>query len=122
MALLPRLYTVSFIVTGIIWMNHHNFLKLIDHTDHNFIVLNLLLLLCVAFIPFPTRVLAEHLTSANDKVAATAFYGASVTLTGVMFNLLWRYATATCCRTVLRLRRRSQSIFKEAHHAENRVY
>ncbi|MGH2362681.1 MAG: TMEM175 family protein, partial [bacterium] len=46
------------------------------------------------FIPFPTRVLAEHLTSANDKVAATAFSGASVTVTGVMFNLLWRYATA----------------------------
>ena len=38
-------YTVSFI-TGIIWMNHHNFLKLIDHTDHNFLVLNLLLLMC----------------------------------------------------------------------------
>jgi hypothetical protein len=61
-------YTVSFIITGIVWMNHHNFLKLIDHTDHNFIVLNLLLLLWVAFVPFPTRVLAEHLTSANDKV------------------------------------------------------
>ena len=24
-------YTVSFVITGIIWMNHHNFLKLIDH-------------------------------------------------------------------------------------------
>lgn len=87
-------YAVSFIIIGIGWINHHNFLKLIDHTDHTFMVLNLLLLLCVAFVPFPTRVLAEHLTSTNDKVAATAFYGASLTVTGGMFNLLWRYATA----------------------------
>jgi len=87
-------YTVSFIVIGIIWMNHHNFLKLIDHTDHNFLVLNLLLLMCVAFVPFSTRVLAEQLTSGSDRVAATAFYGGSFTLTGVIFNLLWRYATA----------------------------
>jgi len=65
-------YAVSFIIIGIGWINHHNFLKLIDHTDHTFMVLNLLLLLCVAFVPFPTRVLAEHLTSVNDKVAATA--------------------------------------------------
>ena len=85
-------YAVSFVIIGIMWINHHNLCRLIDRIDHNFIVLNLLLLLCVAFTPFPTRVLAEYLTSNAARVTAVAFYGATFTLTAIVYNFVWWYA------------------------------
>ena len=48
-------YVISFAVIGIMWANHHNLMKLIDRVDHGFIILTLLLLLCIAFLPFQRR-------------------------------------------------------------------
>src|SRR5512143_3213463 len=63
-------YLTSFIVIGIMWANHHNLMKLIDRVDHGFITFNLLLLMCVAFLPFPTAVMAEHLMDPDDRAIA----------------------------------------------------
>jgi uncharacterized membrane protein len=54
-------YVVSFLVIGITWMNHHTLYQLIARTDRLLLVLNLLLLLGLSFLPFPTRVLAEYI-------------------------------------------------------------
>lgn len=51
--------------------------------------LNLLLLACIAFLPFPTAVLGNHL----DLPVAVRLYAASVTVTGLASTLLWWYAT-----------------------------
>lgn len=85
-------YVTSFVIIGIMWMNHHTIFRLIERVDHTFIVLNLLLLLFVAFVPFPTRVLAEHLRDRDGQATATAFHTGTFTLIGIIFNLLWRYA------------------------------
>jgi uncharacterized membrane protein len=52
-------YLVSFLVIGIIWINHHTMLTLVERVDRPVLFANLLLLLTVSVIPFPTRLLAE---------------------------------------------------------------
>ena len=52
-------YAVSFLTIGVIWINHHAILRLIEEPDPLFVIQNLMLLLFVAFLPFPTHVLAE---------------------------------------------------------------
>ncbi len=83
---------MSFIVIGIMWANHHNLMKLIGRVDHGFITLTLLLLMCVAFIPFPTAVMAEHLTDEHERAVAVAFYCGSFTVTAVFYFLMWWHA------------------------------
>jgi uncharacterized membrane protein len=85
-------YVISFVVIGIMWANHHNLMKLIDRVDHGFITLTLLLLLCIAFLPFPTAVMAEHLTDPHERAAAVAFYCGCFTVTAVFYFLMWRHA------------------------------
>src|SRR5688572_1573782 len=68
-------YVISFVTIGIMWANHHGIFQLIARTSHGLVVANLLLLMCVAFIPFPTKVLGEHLTSTGaDQRTAALFY------------------------------------------------
>src|SRR5579875_2666259 len=54
-------YLVSFFVVGIIWINHHTMLTLVDQVDRVVLFANLVLLLFVSVIPFPTRLLADYL-------------------------------------------------------------
>ena len=65
------------------WANHHNLMKLVGRVDHGFITLNLLLLICVAFLPFPTAVMAEHLTDPQERAVAVAFYCGGFTVTAL---------------------------------------
>jgi uncharacterized membrane protein len=85
-------YVVSFVTIGIIWVNHHTVLSQIDRTDRMFLFLNVTFLMCVAFIPFPTRLIAEHIRDAADARPAAFAYGATLTVTAVMFTTLWFYA------------------------------
>lgn len=86
-------YVLSFVTIGIMWANHHGIFRLIDRTSHGLVVANLLLLLMVAFIPFPTSVLGEHLRqiSADSKIAAI-FYNGTFMVTALFYNLLWQVA------------------------------
>jgi TMEM175 potassium channel family protein len=87
-------YLTSFIIIGIMWANHHNLMKLVDRIDHGFIILTLLLLLCVAFLPFPTAVMAEHLADpdAHERAVAVAFYCGCFTVTAFFYFLMWWHA------------------------------
>lgn len=84
-------YAVSFITIGIMWMNHHGMFKDIERCDHTVIVLNLLLLMCIAFIPFPTALVAEYLREGAHELEATLAYCMTLTTTAVAFNALWLY-------------------------------
>jgi uncharacterized membrane protein len=85
-------YALSFAVIGIMWANHHNIFTYIRDVDHYVLVINLLLLACVAFIPFTTAVLAEHLSHEGER-AATIFYTGFFVVTALVYNLLWWYPT-----------------------------
>jgi uncharacterized membrane protein len=83
-------YAISFLTIGIMWINHHTLFKQIDRVDRTFLVLNVLFLMVIAFIPFPTEVLAGHLH--QDARAAAFFYGLVNIAMAVMFSAVWFYA------------------------------
>jgi uncharacterized membrane protein len=84
-------YAVTFVSIGIAWINHGTVLSLIEATDRTFVLLNVLLLTFVAFVPFPTRLVALHILD-DDGRAAMLLYGITVTLGAFVFTALWFYA------------------------------
>ncbi len=85
-------YAVSFITIGIIWVNHHLVMSQVRQVNRLFLMLNVLFLMLIAFIPFPTRLLAENIARPESAQAAAVAYGVTLTLTAGLFNALWRYA------------------------------
>ena len=81
-------YIISFWVIGFYWISHHRKFLLIKRFDNRLLRLNLLLLMVIAFIPFPTSVLSE-----NGNRTATIFYALIMALGGLLVALLWWYAT-----------------------------
>jgi len=59
-------YLVSFLISGIIWVNHHTVFSKVRWVDRPVLFANLALLLVVSALPFPTRLLAEYLTAGPD--------------------------------------------------------
>ncbi len=74
------------------WINHHRLFTHIARTDTWLQVLNLLLLLGVTIVPFPTALLADHLDQLAEQVATQVYSGVFVVI-AIFFNLLWRYAS-----------------------------
>jgi uncharacterized membrane protein len=85
-------YAVTFFTIGIVWVNHHTVMSQIDRTDRIFLFLNIGFLMFVAFAPFPTRLIAEHIRGEGAR-AATLTYGITLVLMAVLFNALWLYAS-----------------------------
>jgi uncharacterized membrane protein len=86
-------YAVSFLIIGIVWVNHHAVLALISHVDRGLAFLNLLLLMAIALIPFATALFAEYLSHGDPEHAAAAAYSIVITLMGAAFGALWIYAS-----------------------------
>jgi uncharacterized membrane protein len=84
-------YALSFLTIGIMWVNHHVICAHVRAADRPFLFLNLFLLMCIAFVPFPTRLLAEHIREDGTREAALA-YGLTFTVTALFFNAVWHYA------------------------------
>ena len=84
-------YLVSFVTIGIMWVNHHACLELIDRADRRFLFINVALLACIAFVPFPTRLVAQHLRDDGLRDAALT-YGLTLTTTALCFSAFWFYA------------------------------
>jgi uncharacterized membrane protein len=82
-------FVVSFITIGIIWVNHHAVLATIETVDRALLFRNLILLLTVSFIPFPTAVMADYLREGSGQDVAVAFYAASFFAMGVAFRQIW---------------------------------
>jgi uncharacterized membrane protein len=85
-------FAVSFVTIGIIWVNHHAVVATIERADRTLLFKNLLLLLTVSFIPFPTAVMAEYLRAGDGQDVAVAFYAASFFVMGIAFRQLWPHA------------------------------
>ena len=85
-------YAVSFVTIGIIWSNHHTVMAQLGRVNRVFLLQNVFLLMCVAFLPFPTRLVAEHLRDRHDLQPAALAYGATMTVMAVCYIALWLYA------------------------------
>jgi uncharacterized membrane protein len=86
-------YAVSFLTIGIMWVNHHAVFRQFARVDRPLLLLNVLLLMLIAFVPFPTRVVADNALSADDREAAALLYGTTMTITAIMFFSVWIYGS-----------------------------
>jgi len=87
-------YVLSFVMIGIYWANHHSFFRLFVRTDHYFLMLNVLFLMAIAFLPFPTAVLGEYLDDSSQRHIAVRLYSFGLLLPAVGWLLVWLYANA----------------------------
>jgi uncharacterized membrane protein len=85
-------YAVTFLFIGQVWANHHVMFDHIRTADRVVLLLNTVLLMVVAFLPFATSVLAGALRSGHDERTAVGFYGIAFDVTALTFNAVWQYA------------------------------
>jgi len=87
-------YALSFLVIARFWMIHHQVFRLIVRDNATLVWLNFLLLIFIAFLPFPTAVLGGH----ERAPAAAVLYAVAVCLTGASSAAYLWYATARLMR------------------------
>ena len=85
-------YALTFLFIGQVWANHHVMFDHIRAANRVILLLNTLLLMMVAFLPFTTGVLAGALRSGHSPRTAAVFYGITFDATALTFNAIWRYA------------------------------
>jgi uncharacterized membrane protein len=87
---IPRFFAffISFAVIGNYWILHHRMFGYLRRCDEGLVALNLVLLLFVAFLPFPVALFGCF---RRDPVAI-GWYATSIALAGLSLNLLWWYA------------------------------
>jgi uncharacterized membrane protein len=93
-------YACSFLTIGAIWLRHHGIFTRLAYVDRRLMTLNLLLLMAVSFLPFPTRLVAEAIQNEDAERAAIVFYGTTLLVISVLIGALW--ATAARDRKLLR--------------------
>lgn len=92
--LVPKMiaHAISFVVLGIYWISHHNTFMHIKRHDRVLLWLNILFLLCVASMPFPTGLLSEY---PNERISVIA-YALPLVFAGVSMDIMWWYASTHC--------------------------
>ncbi len=78
-------YGLSFVVIGFYWLLHHRVFDVVIRQDRVMLRLNLLVLACIAFLPFPTAVIGRY----GGQEYAVVAYAASLAATGAAWYALW---------------------------------
>lgn len=81
-------YLISFVVIGRYWFNHLHLCNYLKRVDRKWSMINLLFLLSITFIPFPTELYGTH----SDKGFALALYAISIAISALLGGWLWLYA------------------------------
>lgn len=87
-------YVVSFLIIGIMWLNHHSVFSYLERIDRPLVYLNQLLLLTVVFVPYPTGVLGEALRRGEGAHTAAVFYSLVMAVNAYCWTALWLYASS----------------------------
>ena len=85
-------YVASFSTIGATWLGHNAITEYLERVDPAFLRINLLLLLVVAFLPFPTKLFADYIDHKTLERITATFYGVTLLLASTLLLLLWRYA------------------------------
>ncbi len=83
-------YIISFASLGYFWMNHHFQFHFIHRTNVVILLLNFLILLHIAFLPFSTELLGDY---PHSRVGVI-LYGGNLTVLSLIMFLHWRYITS----------------------------
>ncbi|NEA57264.1 DUF1211 domain-containing protein [Streptomyces sp. SID13666] len=87
-------YAVTFLVIGIMWVNHHTVFGFIARVDRVLLFLNLLMLMCVAALPWPAALMAEYLRGGDAAShAAAVVYSGFMVAYALTFQAMWWYLT-----------------------------
>jgi uncharacterized membrane protein len=84
-------YLTSFLTIGGVWLVHHGIVRRMRYADAWFVRMNLLLLLAVSFLPFPTKLVAEAIASASAERVAVLFYGVILLTISAIVSAMGRY-------------------------------
>ena len=88
-------YLVSFLVIGIMWLNHHTVFSYVARVDRGLLVINMVLLLVVAALPFPTALVSDWLGRPGPAEVSVAVFSAFMVLHALAFQTLWWWLTRT---------------------------
>jgi uncharacterized membrane protein len=86
-------YATSFLTIGGLWLVHHAIFRRMKLADPVVIRLNLVLLMAVSFLPFPTKLMAEALHLKAGEETAVLFYGANLFVITSIMTWIARYAS-----------------------------
>ena len=85
-------YVVSFSTVGALWLAHSAITRYLVGANALLIRINLVVLLVVSFLPFPTKLLAQYSESDDSARVATTMYGVTIFAAALMTAVMWRYA------------------------------
>ena len=85
------IYVLSFVISAVFWISHSIQFHYIRGADRSFFWINILFMMFVAFIPFSTHLLSEHI----EQQFAVIFYGCHLMIIWVCLYLHWCYATGS---------------------------
>ncbi|WP_330295358.1 TMEM175 family protein [Streptomyces sp. NBC_00503] len=86
-------YVVSFLIIGVMWVNHHTIFSHLKRVDRPLLFLNLLVLMVVSVIPYTTNILAEHLMDGDSANVAAVLYSGWTVVYALAFLAFWWYVT-----------------------------
>ena len=82
-------FILSFLVIGVFWIGHHRRFRFIQRYDGRLLFFNLLLLMIVAFIPFPTSLISDY-----GNITSTVVYALTMVAAGLISLLIWWYVSS----------------------------
>jgi uncharacterized membrane protein len=85
-------YVTSFWSIGLAWIIHHHIFRAVRRFDSTLLLLNMLLLLAIAFVPHPTAIVADYLRDDEQQGYALMIYSGTWLMLAVLLNALWWYA------------------------------
>jgi len=85
-------YVVSFASIGNAWLSHSMITEYLEGADSVLLRLNLLLLLFVGVLPYPTHLLSEYVADRNAERIAVTIYGLNLLAIAGCISMLWHYA------------------------------
>lgn len=86
-------FVVSFAIIGIMWLNHHSLFTHFERIDRGLFYLNMLLLLTITFLPYPTGVLGQALAKGQNAETAAVVYAVVMALNAWVWTALWLYGS-----------------------------
>src|SRR5918996_1293838 len=84
-------YAITFLLIGQVWANHHVMFDHIRSADRTVLLLNTLLLMDIAFLPFAASVLSAAFRTGHGQRTAVVFHGLAFELAAILFNAIWEY-------------------------------
>ena len=82
-------YATSFLTIGGLWLAHHGIFRRLRYANNAVMRINLLLLMAVSFLPYPTKLVAEAIRDESAERAAAIFYGLCLLAIALLFSALW---------------------------------